>query len=81
MVGRTVSQHAVPMAFGVKLAAWLNLVVEVELEARAREVLSVLIQAALLSSLRCPQTGTSWARNPPPGLRAGLEQQGGIGKR
>ena len=34
MVGRTVSQHAVPMTFGVKAATWLNLLIDVELEVR-----------------------------------------------
>lgn len=34
MIGRTLSQHAVPMTFGVKAATWLNLVGDAEREVR-----------------------------------------------
>jgi 3-carboxy-cis,cis-muconate cycloisomerase len=45
MVGRTVSQHAVPMTFGVKVSTWLNVVVDAEREVR------ILLDAGLPLSL------------------------------
>lgn len=35
MVGRTISQHAVPITFGVKASAWLNAVIDAEEEVQS----------------------------------------------
>lgn len=45
MAGRTVSQHAVPITFGVKLASWLNGIIDAELRVRS------LIESGLPLSL------------------------------